>query len=101
MGGAGAFRAALEEQHVRCSSQHLHKPVFEFQVLREKRTFGRSRWPYSLREADELPTEDPRDFPATYEALARVVALPWNEFYAEEHVEFIARAIEEASACLQ
>jgi len=28
------------------------------------------------------------DFPGTYHGLATVVVLPWNEQYADEHVEF-------------
>jgi dTDP-4-amino-4,6-dideoxygalactose transaminase len=102
-GGADALGGALKERGVWCAPRYIQKPAFECQVIRDRETFGRSRWPYSLREqqGEALPTERQEDFPGTYEGLSRVVVLPWNEPYTDEHVEFIGRVIGEAVTCLQ
>jgi dTDP-4-amino-4,6-dideoxygalactose transaminase len=34
-------------------------------------------------------------FPGTYKALDRVLVIPWNERYTEQHVDYIATAIRE------
>ena len=41
-------------------------------------------------------TYDPADYPNTMRGLERVVVLPWNEFYTERHVDFIADAVRTA-----
>jgi hypothetical protein len=86
-----------------CAPRYIQKPAFECQVIRDQATFGTSRWPYSLRDSDPstLPTLARQDFPGTYLGLASVVVLPWNEQYSDEHVEFLARAVEESVQCLQ
>jgi dTDP-4-amino-4,6-dideoxygalactose transaminase len=102
-GGADAFGAQLRQRGVTCTPRYVRKPAFECQVIRDQATFGTSRWPYSLRDSDPgtLPTLAPSDFPGTYRGLASVVVLPWNEYYTDEHVEFLARAVEESARCLQ
>ena len=37
-------------------------------------------------------------FPGTYEALEKVLVLPWNERYTEEHLDFLATSIRDAAA---
>jgi dTDP-4-amino-4,6-dideoxygalactose transaminase len=102
-GGADALGAQLRQRGVICAPRYIQKPAFECQVIRDQATFGTSRWPYSLRDSDPstLPTLARQDFPGTYLGLASVVVLPWNEQYSDEHVEFLARAVEESVQCLQ
>jgi dTDP-4-amino-4,6-dideoxygalactose transaminase len=102
-GGADALGVQLRQRGVVCAPRYIQKPAFECQVIREQATFGTSRWPYSLRDSDpsSLPTLARADFPGTYRGLASVVVLPWNEQYTDEHVEFLARAVEESVSCLQ
>jgi dTDP-4-amino-4,6-dideoxygalactose transaminase len=102
-GGADALGRELKQRGVWCAPRYIQKPAFECEVIREQRTFGTSRWPYSLRDGDpgSLPTLAKADFPGTYQGLATVVVLPWNEQYADEHVEFIARAAQESVSCLR
>jgi dTDP-4-amino-4,6-dideoxygalactose transaminase len=102
-GGADALGRELKQRGVWCAPRYIQKPAFECEVIREQRTFGTSRWPYSLRDGDpgSLPTLAKADFPGTYHGLATVVVLPWNEQYADEHVEFIARATQESVSCLR
>jgi dTDP-4-amino-4,6-dideoxygalactose transaminase len=97
-GGAEAFGARLKAAGVSCVPRYIRKPAFECAVLRERKTFGRSRFPFvgEHRRDDPEIGYDASETPCTMEALARVVVLPWNERYTEEHVDFIARVVREA-----
>jgi perosamine synthetase len=94
-GGADALGEALKAQGVFCAPRYIQKPAFLCQVFTERRTFGRSQYPWALRERGDgrAIRYDPADYPGTMRGLARVVVLPWNEAYSEREVEFVAGAI--------
>ena len=96
-GGSDAFGAELKKNGVFCAPRYIQKPAFECMVLRDRNTFGRSEWPFSLRPEIRY---DRAEYPGTIQGLDRVVVLPWNEKYTEEHVEFIARVVREAAVKL-
>lgn len=89
-GGSDALGAELKKNGVFCAPRYIQKPAFECQVLRDRVTFGKSEWPFSLRP--EI-CYDRAEYPGTIQGLERVVVLPWNEKYTEEHVDFIAAAV--------
>ena len=64
------------------------------EFIREQRTFGNSGFPFRGPHRRGLPAIKYRleDYPGTTEALARVCVLPWNEFYTEDDVRYIADA---------
>ena len=97
-GGADAFGARLKAAGVFCVPRYIQKPAFECEVLRDQRTFGQSRFPFvgEHRKNDPEIKYDAAETPGTVEALARVVVLPWNERYQDEHVDFIAGVIRAA-----
>ena len=102
-GGADAVGAYLREHFGLMSApRYIQKPAFECEVLRERRTFGNSRFPFEGAHRDGLPPVEYRreDFPGTYEGLSRVLVLPWNEHYNDAHLDYIARALHEAVASL-
>ena len=94
-GGADAFGARLREAGVACAPRYIQKPAFECQVLRDQVTFGKSHFPFEgeHRRGAAPVVYDRKDTPGTVEALERVVVLPWNEKYREEHVDFVAETI--------
>ncbi len=99
LGGADGFGAALKERGVWCAPRYIQKPAFMCQLFTERNTFGKSGWPYTARKAaglDEV-TYDEAEYPGTRQGLARVVVLPWNEQYTDEHVGFIAGAVREVT----
>ena len=63
-------------------------------MFREQRTFGESRWPFTAARPEALDYSKER-FPGTYEALEGVLVLPWNERYTTQHIDHLARCIEE------
>ncbi len=83
--------ARLKERYsIACAPRYVQKPAFECEALRDKRTFGRSQWPLeNARWPDEMT------LPGTYDALAHMLVLPWNENYTPDHVGFIADALHE------
>ena len=97
-GGADALGAALRERAVACIPRYVRKPAFECRVFTERKTFGKSALPFTL--TDDPVVYDVAEYPSTCRGLERVVVLPWNEFYTDEHVEFIAEAVEESVADL-
>jgi len=100
IGGADALGAALKASGVFCAPRYIQKPAFLCQVFAERKTFGQSQFPYSYREQTDGTSVvyDPREYPGTMTGLERVVVLPWNEFYTDEHVAFIAAAVKRAVA---
>jgi dTDP-4-amino-4,6-dideoxygalactose transaminase len=96
-GGSDALGAELKKNGVFCAPRYIQKPAFECQVLRDRVTFGKSEWPFSLRPEIRY---DRAEYPGTIQGLDRVVVLPWNEKYTEEHVDFIAGAVRSAVAKL-
>jgi dTDP-4-amino-4,6-dideoxygalactose transaminase len=99
-GGADAFGQKLKQAGVFCVPRYIQKPAFECEVLRDKRTFGKSKFPYEgeHRKDDPPVVYDIRQTPGTAEGLATVVVLPWNEKYTKDHVAYIADSIRAASS---
>jgi dTDP-4-amino-4,6-dideoxygalactose transaminase len=101
-GGVDTFAARLKELGVMNAPRYIQKPAFMLQVFREKNTFGKSGFPFEGPHRAGLPpvSYDPAQYPGSAEALANVVVLPINEFYTEEHVDYIAGRIREAAQAL-
>ncbi len=101
-GGADALGAALKERGVFCVPRYIQKPAFECRVFRERNTFGSSGWPLSCRRQMGLSevSYDAAEYPGTRQGLERVVVLPWNERYTDEHIAFIAASVREAVEAL-
>lgn len=98
-GRADTLGAKLKERGIFCAPRYVVKLAFECEVLRDKVTFGKSRFPYygEHRKGDPEIVYSKEETPGAVEALAGVVVLPWNEKYTLEHVDFIAAAIRQAA----
>jgi dTDP-4-amino-4,6-dideoxygalactose transaminase len=91
-------RVLREEFDIASAPRYIVKPAFMCEVLRDKRTFGKSHWPYDgeCRTGEPEVDYDPASFPGTVDGLAHVLVLPWNECYTEGHVDYMAMAINES-----
>ena len=98
-GGVDAFSSRLKELGVFNAPRYIQKPAFMLQLFREHNTFGRSGFPFEGPHREGLPpvVYDPEEYPGSADALARVVVLPINEFYEEQHIDFIVKRIQEAA----
>lgn len=94
------FAALLKEEGVVSAPRYIQKPAFQCAVLKEKKTYGNSQFPYrngAFRQGLPEVVYDEKDFPGTMKALSRALVLPWNERYTEEHVRYIAENLIEAA----
>ncbi|HBJ35505.1 MAG TPA: DegT/DnrJ/EryC1/StrS family aminotransferase [Planctomycetaceae bacterium] len=98
-GGTVGLGALLKERGVFCGPRYIQKPAFQCQVIRDQRTFGNSRFPFTLA-ASEAVDYSPEKFPGTFEALSRVLVLPWSERYEKQHVQYIADVISQSAKAL-
>jgi len=99
-GGTDALGAGLKARGIFCGPRYIQKPAFRCQVFRDQVTFGKSRFPFTLASEQAL-NYDESLFPGTFEALSRILVLPWNEKYTTEHVDYIANAVREVAADLR
>jgi dTDP-4-amino-4,6-dideoxygalactose transaminase len=94
-GGAVGLAAKLKEKGIFSAPRYIQKPAFMCEVFQQQRTFGQSRWPFTLARPAAIDYRRDR-FPGTFAGLDAVLVLPWNERYTEEHIEYIASSIRQA-----
>jgi dTDP-4-amino-4,6-dideoxygalactose transaminase len=95
-GGASGMARLLKEKGIASAPRYIQKPAFMCEVFQEQRTFGDSRFPFTLARPEAVDYDRDR-FPGTFAALDHVLVLPWNERYTDEHVDYIAASIREAA----
>jgi dTDP-4-amino-4,6-dideoxygalactose transaminase len=98
-GGPAALAKELKAANIASAPRYIQKPAFRCQIFRDQRTFGNSRWPFTLARPEAVDYAAER-FPGTFEYLDRVLVLPWNEKYTHEHINYLAAAIHHAAAKL-
>jgi dTDP-4-amino-4,6-dideoxygalactose transaminase len=98
-GGTVAFGARLKERGIASAPRYVAKPAFACRVFREQRTFGDSRWPFTVARPEALDYR-PERFPGVNRFLDTVLVLPWNERYEQRHVDYIADSVIAAHAAL-
>ena len=91
-GGAVQLGARLAERGISANARYIRKPAFECGLFRQQKTFGQSRWPFTLATPEALD-HDPARFPGAYAGLADIVVLPWNERLSGEDVAALALEI--------
>ena len=91
-GGAVGLGKLLKDKGIASVPRYIQKPAFLCEVFQKQKTFGSSRYPFTLARPEVLRYERDR-FPGTFAALEAVLVLPWNERYTERHVEYIADSI--------
>jgi dTDP-4-amino-4,6-dideoxygalactose transaminase len=94
-GGTVGLAKQLRQNGIACAPRYIQKPAFRCEVFQKQRTFGTSRFPFSLARPEAVDY-DARLFPGAFAALDTILVLPWNERYTEEHVTYIADAIHAA-----
>ena len=93
--GCEALGEQLKARGISCAPRYIQKPAFECKIFREQKTFGKSRFPFTLARPEALQYGESR-FPQTYQALKNILVLPWNENFHEQHIDFISDAIHDA-----
>jgi len=91
-GGPDQLAAKLREFGLPSGPRYVKKPAFQTALFRDQRTFGESRWPFTLARPEAVDYSESR-FPGTFDFLRRVLVLPWNERLEKSHVSAMAEAI--------
>ena len=94
-GAVGLAKKLKEERGIFSAPRYIQKPAFQCQIFSEQRTFGNSRWPFTLASPAAVDYS-PAKFPGTFSGLESILVLPWNERYTDEHVNYIADSIHQA-----
>ena len=97
--GAVGLAKKLKEEGIFSAPRYIQKPAFQCEIFEKQRTFGNSRFPFTLAKPEAIDYA-PANFPGTFAGLEHVLVLPWNEAYTDEHIDYIADAIKEAIAQL-
>jgi len=98
-GGAPALGKELKSYSIASAPRYIQKPAFMCEIIRAQRTLGNSRWPFTLASPEAVNYDRSR-FPGTFRALERILVLPWNERYTEEHIDYLASSLKEAATSL-
>jgi dTDP-4-amino-4,6-dideoxygalactose transaminase len=95
-GGSPALGKELAALGIASAPRYIQKPAFVCEIFQKRRTFGDSQFPFTLARPEAVDYERAR-FPGVYSGLERILVLPWNENYTDEHVRHIANAVSEAA----
>jgi dTDP-4-amino-4,6-dideoxygalactose transaminase len=98
-GGAVGLAQLLKEKGISSAPRYIQKPAFLCEIFQRQRTLGNSRFPFTLARPEAVDY-DRRLFPGTFAGLEGVLVLPWNERYTQEHIDYIADAVHEATGRL-
>jgi perosamine synthetase len=82
----------LKEKGIFSAPRYIQKPAFMCEIFQKQRTFGNSRYPFTLARPEAVDYDRAR-FSGTFAGLESVLVLPWNERYTNEHVDYIATEI--------
>jgi perosamine synthetase len=99
-GAVGLAKTLKAEKGIFSAPRYIQKPAFQCEIFEQQRTFGNSRWPFTLA-TPEAVDYNPAHFPGTFTGLEQVLVLPWNEAYTDEHIDYIADAVIQAVEKLQ
>ncbi len=96
-GGTVALAQRLKARGIASAPRYIQKPAFMCEVFQKQRTFGNSRYPFTLARPQALVYDRDR-FPGAFGALDEILVLPWNERYTETHIAYLADALRQAVA---
>lgn len=92
LGGPVELARTLRTYDIGSAPRYIQKPAFECAVIRDRKTFGNSGFPFTLARPEVLDYAHDR-YRGTYDFLRSVLVLPWNEKLEQIHVDYIAGQI--------
>lgn len=95
-GGVMAFADKLRELDIPAGPRYIQKPAFDCEVIRDQKTFGNSRWPFTLA-SDEAVDYSKSKYPGAYGGLETILVLPLNERFESNHVDYIVESVRKAA----
>jgi perosamine synthetase len=96
-GGPEGVASDLGLAGIGSAPRYIQKPAFQCKMIADQRTFGGSRFPFSLARPEAVDYS-PERYPGVFEYLDHVLVLPWNERFEGHHIESLARVLSESIA---
>lgn len=87
------FARALSAEGIPASVGYIKKPLYLFKVLKEQVTYGSSHCPFDCPRYGRKIEYREGDCPNAERILKEIITIPINEFYTEEDINDIFRAI--------
>ncbi len=87
------FAEATKAEGLPFSVGYIPNPVFEYDVIRERKTFGTSGIPWTLPQARQGITYDRKNYPGTMQFIDEMFVTNWNEGMSEADVRDIAAGL--------
>lgn len=87
------FAKALSAEGIPAGFGYIRKPLYMFRVLKEQATYGSSHCPFDCPRYGKRIKYSEGDCPNAEKLLKELITIPMNEFYTDEDVEDIFRAI--------
>jgi perosamine synthetase len=87
------FAKAVRAEGLPFGVGYLPHPIFEYEVIRDRQTFGTSGIPWTLPQARQGITYDRKDYPGTLALSNEVFVTNWNEGMADADVDDIVGAL--------
>lgn len=96
-GGPDTLAVLLKDYDVASAPRYVRKPAFACKVFTEQRTFGESRWPFTLANSDAVDYSPDR-YEGTTQALSQMLVLPLNERYTLNDINYVSSSVRGAAA---
>lgn len=91
-GGCDQLARRLQEAGILCAPRYIRKPAFQCEIFAQQRTFGQSRFPFTLARPAAVDYSA-GNFPGTFDMLERALVLGWNEKITPAHVQLIGSVV--------
>jgi dTDP-4-amino-4,6-dideoxygalactose transaminase len=89
---AADFAHAVRAEGVPLASGYV-PPLYTVPALAERRTYGRSGFPYGAPQARPQPAYAPGLCPRAESMAARLCYLPWSQGYSDRDIDDVGRAV--------
>lgn len=84
----------LTQQGLKCAQGYPGSvPLYMYPVIKEKKTFGSSGWPFTSPLARKEWSYEAGLCPEAEKACRETIMVPWNEKLTQQHVDLIADTI--------
>lgn len=87
------FAKAVSAEGIPASTGYIKKPLYMFRILKDQVTYGSSHCPFDCPRYNRKIEYREGDCPNAEKVLGELITIPVNEFYTEEDVYDIFRAI--------
>lgn len=95
------FRHALAAEGIPCQVGFMPRMLLDYTFIKERRTYGQSRCPWSCPHARQGIEYRQEDYPNASAAVSEPIVIPWNEGIGANDVRDVAEALSKLSLAFQ